>query len=880
MIKAVTLLIVCLFAAAGSGRPVSAQGDHAALLQRIHDYQFGSDPGVVDAANQWINESRMDPAQRKATARALAALLSSDASFAAKQLVCRNLVLIATVDQAPALLKLLPDKRLAHFAMMALTRIPGKVVNSDLRRAAPQTSGPTRIEIDEALGNRRDSLSIPLLSSDISSADPAISAAAAHALAKIGGSHVMALLTSAFARTTGARRVPLGAAMLAAAAQLQGQGDSSSALDAYVTLDHHPATAVQGAAALRGIVQIRGAAAMPLIVAALREDRTPRQAMAAELAREIPGRAATLALSRTLPELSERGQLLLIEALSDRRDPAAAPAVIASAGSKNADIRLAALNALGALGDTSTLPLLLHAAATGSAADQAAARSSLSLLRGAGVDSALLAEVGQGPLPIRVEAINALGQRHVSAALPRLVSVVRTAPPQIRTAALNVLRDMGQPADLPTLVNLLLSTPAGGRDAEIDTISEIARRGATEHDRTAVLLQRFSAAKRPADRVDLLTLLAQVGGPQALTAMRRAEHDPSPEVKFEALRQLTEWPTSAPMEDLLQITRTTLDPKQRTIALRGYLRMVGVDAQRPPDETLALYRSAAPMMKSDAERRVMLAGLAKLHTLAALEYASSFLKDAGVHPEAESAVVEIGSGTIGAWPDKTRTALQPIAADNTNEAIRKRAQDVLAMSKSFGDFDMAWEVSPAYEKNGMDYRGLFDTPFPPEEPAQSAKVNWTLMPVGTNPAQPWLLDLLALWGGEERVAYLRTAVWSDAGRDAVLELGSDDGVKAWLNGKIVLAHNVPRAVAPAEEKVKVALLPGWNQMMLKITQHNQGWGACARFTNTDGSPLKGLRFAAPSSEAVRAQPGAHAVLTPAAALRPSSSVRAPRAPRP
>lgn len=130
------------------------------------------------------------------------------------------------------------------------------------------------------------------------------------------------------------------------------------------------------------------------------------------------------------------------------------------------------------------------------------------------------------------------------------------------------------------------------------------------------------------------------------------------------------------------------------------------------------------------------------------------------------------------------------------------------------------------------------------------------MPAGTNPEQPWLLDLLALLSGEQRVAYLRTAVWSDAARDLVLELGSDDGIKAWWNGGVVVARNVARAVAPGQEKVTLAVKPGWNHLLLKITQNNQGWGAVARFTNPDGSPATGLRYAVPSEPGPRL-PGLH-----------------------
>src|SRR5262249_35086617 len=136
--------------------------------------------------------------------------------------------------------------------------------------------------------------------------------------------------------------------------------------------------------------------------------------------------------------------------------------------------------------------------------------------------------------------------------------------------------------------------------------------------------------------------------------------------------------------------------------------------------------------------------------------------------------------------------------------------------------------------------------FPPEE-AAARDVPWRLMPAGGGPDQPWLLDLLATLGGEQRVAYLRTAIWCDTPRELILEMGSDDGIKTWWNGSVVLARNTARAVAPGQERVKVQAKAGWNQLMLKITQNNQGWGAVARIVNGDRTAATGLRIAVPSS---------------------------------
>jgi len=116
------------------------------------------------------------------------------------------------------------------------------------------------------------------------------------------------------------------------------------------------------------------------------------------------------------------------------------------------------------------------------------------------------------------------------------------------------------------------------------------------------------------------------------------------------------------------------------------------------------------------------------------------------------------------------------------------------------------------------------------------------MPAGSDPQQPWLMDLLKALGGDQRVAYLRTRVWSDKAQKLILELGSDDGIKVWLNGKVIHTNNTMRAIAPAQEKIEVSLAKGWNTLMLKVTQNVMGWGACARFRNPDGSEVQGLRF--------------------------------------
>jgi hypothetical protein len=61
---------------------------------------------------------------------------------------------------------------------------------------------------------------------------------------------------------------------------------------------------------------------------------------------------------------------------------------------------------------------------------------------------------------------------------------------------------------------------------------------------------------------------------------------------------------------------------------------------------------------------------------------------------------------------------------------------------------------------------------------------------------------------------------------------------------VVHANNASRAITSPPDKIKITLKPGWNQLLLKVTQNNQGWGFGARLTDLNGARLTGLQIVA------------------------------------
>ncbi|HVR75724.1 MAG TPA: PSD1 and planctomycete cytochrome C domain-containing protein [Planctomycetota bacterium] len=79
-------------------------------------------------------------------------------------------------------------------------------------------------------------------------------------------------------------------------------------------------------------------------------------------------------------------------------------------------------------------------------------------------------------------------------------------------------------------------------------------------------------------------------------------------------------------------------------------------------------------------------------------------------------------------------------------------------------------------------------------------------------------------GGENSATYLSRAIQAERSGPLSLSLGSDDAIKAWLNGKEVLARRVTRAAAPDQEKVTVQLEAGENTILLKIVNGSGAGG--------------------------------------------------------
>jgi hypothetical protein len=148
-----------------------------------------------------------------------------------------------------------------------------------------------------------------------------------------------------------------------------------------------------------------------------------------------------------------------------------------------------------------------------------------------------------------------------------------------------------------------------------------------------------------------------------------------------------------------------------------------------------------------------------------------------------------------------------------------------------------WNLSGPFDAPDMD---SLTTVFPPENgidlnatyPGKSGKpAGWKKIKA---PASGYI-DLNPLVQPNERVVVYAVG-WVRAPEDmtAHLLLGSDDGVRVWINDELRHTNPAYRAVATDQDQVAVRLKKGWNKVLLKILQGDGGFGFQARFVDPDG----------------------------------------------
>ncbi|MHB8521229.1 MAG: HEAT repeat domain-containing protein [Limisphaerales bacterium] len=799
-------------------------------------------------------------------------ILQSEAAPQEKARACKQLAIYGTPEAVPALAGLLSNPQLASWARIALEAIPGPAADDALRTAIAGLQGKLLVGVINSIGVRGHANAVDALATKLNDADVEVASAAAVALGRIGGAQAAEALVQSLANGPTQPRSAVAQGCILCAERFLADGQDTEAVRLYDAVRQANVPKQRILEATRGSILARKADGLPLLLQTLRAADRSVFGMGLSAARELPGPVVTEALAVELRSTAPERQAPLLLAVADRTDSAALPAVLAAVKSGPKPLQLVAIGVLEKRSDPAFVPVLLDLLAERDADLVSAARTALARLPGEVVDEQLSVRLAQVTGNARRVLVELAGQRHVAAASGELIKATQDADPAIRAAGIGALgaiasrqrvaaavpafmkaandtdptvraaglKALGATADvgdLGALTGLLATATSASEVAAVETaLASVCRRIPDKDAGADPLLAALASSAAPGKGA-LLRVLGSVGTTKALDAVRSALVSQDATVQDAAVRVLADWPDVAALPPLLEVFRATKNSTHQFLVLRGCVRLLELGSQ-PSQQTVNTFGQLLAGAQSADDRKVILSGLGNVPDPAALQLVEPLRANPAIRAEAELAMLNIAASMVGSDAANAKTVATKLQAESEIAATRDRAAGLLGQIDKLAGFITAWQASGPYTEPAQG-GSLFDTAFSPEQAGGNA--SWRLLPSGTQAERPWMVDLLAAWGGEHRVGYARTWIYSTNPQPARLEYGTDDGHKLWLNGQLIHEANRGGAAVPGDFKSEVQLRQGWNLLLLKVTQDTGPWEFCLRICSPSGGALPNVR---------------------------------------
>ncbi|MBL9209128.1 MAG: DUF1080 domain-containing protein [Opitutaceae bacterium] len=621
-----------------------------------------------------------------AKSRELAAVVQSNADVAERARALQQLALVATPDAIPVLVPLLDHAQLGQYARDVLEVMPDAAAADALRAALARLQGNALIGVVNSLGQRRDAASAAALARLAADASSPAAAAALLALGRIGTPEAVRTLESALAGASAALRAAAAEGCLLAAERAEVENRPAAARSLYDLVRRADVPASWRETATRAAILAGGADGLALLLAQLRGPDPELRAMALRTARDLREPRTNAALIAELDALPPARRALVLGVLVDRGGEGVTAAVEARAQSGPDAVRVPALQALGRVGGPTSVPLLLAAArdpAGGAIADAAVA--SLARIDVPDTDARILAALPSAAPELRVRLIGVLGERKAAGATDEMIRLAAGSDAAVAAAALRTLGLIATPDRLPQLIQLALAMTDEARKTLADrAIVTTAMRVLEPARRAAAVLDAFVSAREPATKAALLRPLGAImrtlgGSHDVFFAVQAALKDPAPLVRDAAVRCLADWPDAAPATTLLALAQQAdLPAAAREVALGGAIRLateVAAGRERSPLDARAVLVEAARLVRSDAEKMMLVSALGNLRHPDALRLLRPYLDDPAVRSEAALAVVQVAPalGNTVKGGGEAKELLTRIAASEKDEDVRRRA---------------------------------------------------------------------------------------------------------------------------------------------------------------------------------------------------------------
>ncbi len=600
-------------------------------------------------------------------------------------------------EDAPVFVKYLNDEYLAEWAISGLTTIKGtEEVLLDLmkKEAAPKTA------LAHAAGLKKMTAAEPILLAWLKGADASTARAIYQSLAQCGTSLSIPVLGKA-AKNVGYEweASDATAAYLRLLQKLVGEGRGKEAgAAAKALLKATDKSHVRGAV-LDVIVAVDGKKALPLLVAALKNNDRAYRVNALRLSESIADEAWYATVAKMLQGKTDASvKADILNWLGTNHVASQVSAVAAQMSAADEEVALAAIKAAGKIGGDVALEGLI--AQLGGTHSEAAEKALLAFNGkvNVGVQKAL-----EGDKNVQLPALRIVSARSMEESADKVFALLASLDATVSEAAYQTLAGVVEPKDFNRLSELL------EKGKQVPAIQKAMKSALLPLSKEAQLAAIQPCMTKAANPSLYYPVLAQVGNTQAIAEIRKGYESNYKQAGYEALLTIDNPEMIQVLFEMAQADKVN----SQTI-LNRYTDLVSKSDQKPIQQFQSYSQALA--LATDVKLQNRLIGLlGGTHAYQALLIVEPYMDN---QPTAEAAagavrtivsknIETLGGEQIRAMLKKAITCFEAVGDADAGYAI----DDIKAMLEKLPEV----ETSPKYELSAEEAKQGFEILFDGED---------------------------------------------------------------------------------------------------------------------------------------------------------------------
>ena len=544
--------------------------------------------------------------------------------------------------------------------------------------------------------------------------------------------------------------------------------------------------------------------------------------------------------AETYGKYSKKSQALIIANLAKSENPQFIGLVRKAVEDDNEVVRANALEALGVLGDISDLQtIIVESQNPKSELVRNTARRLMRHVNWPGVD-AFTAMAMKSYAEYKALCINVLKDRRCRSYNIQIFNEIGVERDDVAKYAIEALKYLANDDDAGRMVGYLKKGDQYfGRMA--DAVKN-AMLHSENPDKWSDELVKIVGDIPQQNLQTVLSLIAELHTAKGFDAVAAIAKDGSNEARQKiAVETLNKWPGAEQTAAVLDYMKTVNNPFDRARLLEGTIKANGGDKKMTAVEKVDNLLKLLPVCERDVERGLILDQIAAINDIAAFHKLEELADDKVIGGMAASALAK--NARLYGQPEFAivTKSLAAFIAKTTGDAQKDLKEALSAVCAPYG-YITKWRYSNVYtakdEKGADACPAAHKTFFLPEKPDYNYS-KWPKFVPAKDSKTPEVVTLHKCLGGVQRTAYIVAYVYADDDKEAILEMGSDDMLKAWLNGEMIVDSPKYQALVRASYKIPVKLKKGKNTLLMKVSQGGNNWEACAALKNVDGGLLEG-----------------------------------------